>query len=211
MEQQVDRVKGIVTRLRELRANRLYPAVTVPVDAAEHLDRAKEEKGKEAGKEEEKPLLEEIPSSRSSSSSHPADPLTERKARPNRIPRSGSGLQTDLQPIPTPSLTTLTTSLRSLSSALTSTATTRTSLLTSLESFTSHLHREIYLRSSTSLNSLPVGLGTLDANLRDSAGGSGEGKGEWDDVRKEVRAIKGLLLGRRSFALNGHGNGNGGS
>ena len=126
----------------------------------------------------EKSMLEEIPSSRSSSSD------SSRASGDGRLP----------------DLTHLTSSLRSLHVALTSTSTTRTSLLSTLESYTSHLHREIYLRGPSSNNG-HVGLGTLGANLR-SESGEGAGRGEeWDKVRKEVRAIKGMLLGRRNFPV----------
>ena len=91
----------------------------------------------------------------------------------------------------------LTTALRALGLALQATQTTRTSLLSTLESYTSTLHRSVFLRSNPSLGSNfafgPTG--------REREKMEGEARGEeWDAVRKEVRAIKGLLLGRRSFA-----------
>jgi len=57
-----------------------------------------------------------------------------------------------------------------------------------------------------------ISMNSLGESLRSEGGGGGGGSGgglsnggsgggeEWDAVRKEVRAIKGLLLNRRSFA-----------
>jgi len=204
VEQQVDRVKGLVERLKELRGNRLYPIPRFNENESNEDGLQLKGKGKGIGKGKEKekqpedmdekqPLLEELPSSSSTPSRRPSNPT----------------VTTSNSLLPIPDLTHLSTSLKSLTAALSSTSTTRTSLLTSLESYTSHLHREIYLHSSTSSSSgLPVGLGTLGANLREAGTGTGtatgtggEGKNEWDEVRKEVRAMKGMLLGRRSFGL----------
>lgn len=102
--------------------------------------------------------------------------------------------------------------LRELASAMEATATTRTSLLSTLEGYTSGLHRELFLSrgaSSTpwSKSTSSVGLGTLSANLAKAGGNSDSPLGlpaakseEWDAVRREVRAIKGILLNRRNFA-----------
>jgi len=193
VDQQVDRVKALLSRLRELRGNRLYPPIfNGESQIPSETDPDKKQDKEEHEKEEERPLvLEELhsrPSTPTSSSAHPPTPP------PNL---------TD----PTPSLTRLSTSLQSLSSALSSTSTTRTSLLSTLESYTSHLHREIYLRSSSSTAAgnygMPVSLGTLGHNLNSEIGGAGADRRgeEWDGVRKEVRAIKGMLLGRRSFGV----------
>ncbi|EKC98640.1 hypothetical protein A1Q2_07062 [Trichosporon asahii var. asahii CBS 8904] len=102
--------------------------------------------------------------------------------------------------------------LRELASSMEATATTRTSLLSTLEGYTSGLHRELFL--SRGANSSPwskgtssVGLGTLSANLAKAGGNTDSPLGlpaakseEWDAVRREVRAIKGILLNRRNFA-----------
>lgn len=102
--------------------------------------------------------------------------------------------------------------LRELASSMEATATTRTSLLSTLEGYTSGLHRELFL--SRGANSSPwskstssVGLGTLSANLAKAGGNQDSPLGlpaakseEWDAVRREVRAIKGILLNRRNFA-----------
>ncbi|CAD6571194.1 MAG: hypothetical protein TREMPRED_000196 [Tremellales sp. Tagirdzhanova-0007] len=95
-------------------------------------------------------------------------------------------------------------SLKSLSAALGATSTTRTSLTSTLESYTSHLHREIYLRPTSSTNN-NFGMGALGTMNRDPGHGSDVGRmEEWDSVRKEVRVIKGMLLGRRNFGtVNG--------
>lgn len=121
--------------------------------------------------------------------------------------------------LPISPFSTLSTSLSNLVSALMSTSTTRTSLLSTLESYTSTLHRQVYIRSQPLANR--YGLGTLSANLARAGGGQAKAwpydrngdeekdqdigemgvKGEeWDAVRKEVRTIKGMLLSRRNFA-----------
>jgi len=122
------------------------------------------------------------------------------------------------QILPLDTVSSLSTSLANLVTAFTSTSTTRTSLLSTLESYTSHLHRQLYLRSGSSFGGggggMKYGMNTLSANLA-KAGGKGYGafetdseeavgvKGEeWDAVRKEVRAIKGMLLSRRNFVTD---------
>lgn len=108
--------------------------------------------------------------------------------------------------------------MRDLAAGLDATATTRTSLLSVLEGYTSGLHRELYLSRPTNTpwavpgSNNRVGLSTLSANLA-KAGGAVDADNasplglpparseEWDAVRREVRAIKGLLLNRRNFTL----------
>lgn len=102
--------------------------------------------------------------------------------------------------------------LRELASSMEATATTRTSLLSTLEGYTSGLHRELFLSrgaggSPWSKGTSSVGLGTLSANLAKAGGNTDSPLGlpaakseEWDAVRREVRAIKGILLNRRNFA-----------
>ena len=117
-----------------------------------------------------------------------------------------------LHPIHSDEVSPLSSRLRELSQAMDATSTTRTSLLSTLESYTSQLHEEIYLRRPTVTKRTDkfVNMGTLDANLRKEmhaqskpvvklAADQGE---EWDSARKEVRAIKGMLLGRRNFTFN---------
>ena len=96
-------------------------------------------------------------------------------------------------------LSALSSSLTDLSSALDSTSTTRTSLLSTLEMYTSQLQRDIFLRSSRPNPS--VGLNTLSQNLdRERGYSADEGRSkEWREARKEIRAMKGILLGRRNF------------
>ncbi|KAL1412127.1 hypothetical protein Q8F55_003128 [Vanrija albida] len=127
---------------------------------------------------------------------------------------------------PPPSLhadpSALSASLRDLAASLDATNTTRTSLISTLESYTSGLHRELFVARGLANSTWGggsaygstgrVGLGTLSANLA-QASGSGKPEGEsvlglpaaksqeWDSVRREVRAIKGLLLNRRNFAV----------
>lgn len=130
--------------------------------------------------------------------------------------------------LPTNAFSSLSTSLGNLLTAFNSTSTTRTSLLSTVEGYSSYLHRQVYRRSQPfSSGGIKSGggysMGTLSANLA-QAGGSqrrpfdiygqpedgdaddevkledmGVKSQEWDAVRKEVRAIKGMLLSRRNF------------
>ncbi|WOO80253.1 uncharacterized protein LOC62_03G003764 [Vanrija pseudolonga] len=122
----------------------------------------------------------------------------------------------------------LSASLRDLAASLDATNTTRTSLISTLESYTSGLHRELFVARGLSNSTWGggsayggtgrVGLGTLSANLAQASNPNGGAAGaasgtdsvlglpaaksqEWDAVRREVRAIKGLLLNRRNFAV----------
>lgn len=100
-------------------------------------------------------------------------------------------------------LRSLSQSIHNLTTVLDATSTTRISLISTLESYTSHIHRQLFLAKSPGYTSdrFTVGLGTLSDNLKKE--GEHEKKGEeWDAVRKEVRAVKGLLLNRRAFASN---------
>lgn len=100
-------------------------------------------------------------------------------------------------------LRALSQSIHNLTTVLDATSTTRISLISTLESYTSHIHRQLFLAKSPGYtsNRFTVGLGTLSENLKME--GEHEKKGEeWDAVRKEVRAVKGLLLNRRAFPSN---------
>lgn len=147
------------------------------------------------------------------------------RSRSPDSPRSAAISIAHTEPVP-PKLhadtSSLGTALRDLAAGFDATATTRTSLLSTLEGYTSGLHRELYLTRSGGSSapwSVPgansrVGLNTLSANLAKEGGGidsSTNGMSplglpparseEWDSVRREVRAIKGLLLNRRNFAV----------
>ena len=195
-------------RLKTLRGCRLYPPVRLSRVEEEH--QSNEQKGNDQRQTERgelEKLVDELPSSRSSISSS-----THFSSQDKEL-----SSQTMITLNTTTELSKLKESLKSLSSSLTSTSTTRTSLLSTLESYTSQLHREIYLRSGYASattgaggSGMPVGLNTLGQHLKSESnsgvgfGTLGEGRSEeWDSVRKEVRAIKGLLLGRRNFMING--------
>lgn len=205
MDQQKDRWVGLVSGLKEVRARAVYP-LPAQIELASNLegtvvrngDGEKDTSALEKNRnEEEARLMDHEDSSDSGSSSE--------------IPESL---------IPLNSISSLSTSLTNLTAAFTSTSTTRTSLLSTLESYTSYLHRQLYLRSQPSSGmSMRYGMNTLSANLAKAGGKSswgafdqstGEGEGsvgvkgeEWDAVRKEVRAIKGMLLSRRNFMTEG--------
>jgi hypothetical protein len=149
--------------------------------------------------------------------------LVEHESEDERADDSKSD-SSDQKPIerllPLTPVSTLSTALADLLTAFTSTSTTRTSLLSTLESYTSYLHRQLYLRSQPQSFGGRYGLNTLSANLAKAGGGkspaawgydqsegndtgleaAGVKSEEWDAVRKEVRAIKGMLLSRRNFA-----------
>ncbi|KAK4685404.1 hypothetical protein P7C73_g4743, partial [Tremellales sp. Uapishka_1] len=77
---------------------------------------------------------------------------------------------------PSPSLHTLSSSLNELSAALSSTSTTRTSLLASLTSYTSQMHREMFVSRGVAkggFGGYGVGMNTLSANLAKEGGGGG--------------------------------------
>ncbi|OWZ64702.1 hypothetical protein AYX15_03621 [Cryptococcus neoformans] len=103
-------------------------------------------------------------------------------------------------------LRTLSQSIHNLTAMLDATSTTRISLISTLESYTSHIHRQLFLSKPPRYTNdrFAVGLGTLSENLQKE--GEHEKKGEeWDAVRKEVRAVKGLLLNRRAFKISNFG------
>ncbi|ORY28172.1 hypothetical protein BCR39DRAFT_559664 [Naematelia encephala] len=184
VEQQLERIKSLVSGLRDVRGRSLY----IPTP-----NRAAEIEGGEIG-DPVNGTTSERDSIASQINQDTDDPSS--STAPSPPPKSGL----------IPEISILSTPLKSLSSALEATSTTRTSVLTSLESYTSQLHREIYLRNPSTGSRMPVGLGTLSSNLSKEGGGSGSSEivgnargEEWDAVRKDIRAIKGLLLGRRSF------------
>jgi len=198
VDQQKDRWTGLVAGLREVRARSIYPPATEEVPVASPLKEIKgdEEKLALAKLGEEARLIEE------ESTDGEDTPTPNRKAI-ERI-------------LPLDTVSSLSTSLANLVTAFTSTSTTRTSLLSTLESYTSHLHRQLYLRSTPGSGGMRYGMNTLSANLAKAGGakawGAFEQDGdepigvkaeEWDSVRKEVRAIKGMLLSRRNFVPDG--------
>ncbi|WVO23077.1 uncharacterized protein IAS62_004422 [Cryptococcus decagattii] len=88
-------------------------------------------------------------------------------------------------------LRALSQSIHNLTTVLDATSTTRISLISTLESYTSHIHRQLFLAKSPGYtsNRFTVGLGTLSENLKME--GEHEEKGEeWDAVRKEAREQK---------------------
>ena len=208
--------------LRALRSSPLYPPPPSPSESTKEgatgtpsVEKEKEKhSASEAGShgsEHERPLvrhresgIEELAST-VSTLSHPQQQQQEKEPRPS----------------PLADVTPLVESLRNLSDGLRATSTTRESLLSTLEGYTSVLHRQVYLRSTNSSGigglggnfgmgdsskSKSIGLSTLSSNLAEAQGThtgeidmSRRGQ-EWDAVRKEIRAIKGMLLGRRNFA-----------
>jgi hypothetical protein len=197
VDQQKDRWTGLVAGLREVRARSIYPPATEDVPVATPLKESKVEDSLALEKVgDEARLIEEE--------------STDGEDTPNLNPKAIERI------LPLDTVSSLSTSLTNLVTAFTSTSTTRTSLLSTLESYTSHLHRQLYLRSAPGSGGMRYGMNTLSANLAKAGGGKAWGafeqddaeavgvKGEeWDAVRKEVRAIKGMLLSRRNFVADG--------
>jgi hypothetical protein len=200
VDQQKDRWAGLVAGLKEVRARSIYPPATEEASVPSSVLESKGDEEKLALDKlgEEARLIEE-------ESTDGEDTSTPNTAAIERI-------------LPLNTISSLSISLANLVTAFTSTSTTRTSLLSTLESYTSHLHRQLYLRSTPGSGGMRYGMNTLSANLAKAGGGKAWGafeqegeqttgvKGEeWDAVRKEVRAIKGMLLSRRNFVVDGEG------
>jgi hypothetical protein len=198
VDQQKDRWTGLVAGLREVRAKSIYPPATEEAPVPSPL---KESKG-----QEENLALEKVGEEARLIEEESTDGEDTPTPNPKAIERI----------LPLGTVSSLSTSLANLVTAFTSTSTTRTSLLSTLESYTSHLHRQLYLRSTPGSGGMRYGMNTLSANLAKAGGGKAWGafeqddaeavgvKGEeWDAVRKEVRAIKGMLLSRRNFVPDG--------
>ena len=217
ISQQEDNISNLLRTVKEIRKRRMYAtrksteacSLSAELGAGSGSGKSRNE-GKEGRNSEDdstrdsmaedRPILlveemTETASHASTSTSH----LTKYQAR---IPL-----------IPSIELSDLTAKLKDLSEALDSTSTTRTSLLSTLELYTAELHREVFRRSVPSTygghsGATPVGLGTLSANLNRESGhaaltgpnGIDDGMKEFDMARKEIRAMKGILLGRRNFA-----------
>ena len=211
LEQQSPRFDALLSGLKALRSSPLYPPSRA-VSAKPADDGTGEETGETGEKKvervEHRSGIREISSDSSASSSTSPKKARSGEHKGRKLLESGRADQDDLptpaNPLPLDNLASLSTSLKSLSSAISSTSTTRTSLLSTLETYTAQLHREVYLRNDHK-SSFSVGLGSLSQNLANVSGSSVHGptgisdSSDWDDVRKEVRAIKGLLLGRRNF------------
>lgn len=89
-------------------------------------------------------------------------------------------------------LSALPTALRVLTEAIQATDTTRTSLITSLTTYTNELRDHSFGTKVGAYGSSGYG---LSAALAKEGAACGHGV-EWDQARKEVRLIKGLLLNR---------------
>ncbi|OCF39098.1 hypothetical protein I317_07122 [Kwoniella heveanensis CBS 569] len=232
LDQQVPRYAKLLEGLRALRSNKLYgPPLRVGEkirDEKSGSRKTRDEDGKKRERDGVTPRptirreasLKEITSSASVSSSsttHPNDTQDhDHNAGVDHVEPTPPS-----QPlVPFSSLQALRTHLNSLTSALDNTSTTRTSLISTLESYTSHLHRQMFVSRAPGsgfgsagggggFGGYSIG-GTLGMNLKQASGSggaaasvgiTGNGDGEaWDSVRKEIRAIKGLLLNRRAFA-----------
>jgi hypothetical protein len=109
-------------------------------------------------------------------------------------------------------LTTLPEKLDDLQLHMDATSTTRTSLLSTVSAFTSQLNSQAFQFATRSRGGYGSGMSSLDRNLADAGGKVGaeekekgeEGKVSVEDIKKEIRGLKGLLLSRyvRHF-LNG--------
>jgi hypothetical protein len=217
---QKDRWRTMLEKLQAIRGLGIFPlALTAEENAERDAAIAKieaEKAEKAAAKEQEKDKQVAL------HGQEPESPKSATTSIPDELPPA-----TKPPPLPMRAdVGDLSAALKDLAANLDATATTRTSLVSTLEGYTSGLHRELFLARSggpsTPWGPVPganntgrVGLGTLSANLA-SAGGKVAGQPEasplgipparseeWDNVRREVRAIKGLLLNRRNFSVPG--------
>ncbi|KAK6909620.1 hypothetical protein L486_00732 [Kwoniella mangroviensis CBS 10435] len=186
--QQTERVNNLLEGIRKLRALGLYPK-------SNHTEIDVEDGGNGHGEDKrEEASLKEISSSISSLHSEPST-----------IQRANDEID---EIIPITPLTRLISKLKILSSSMDATSTTRLSVISTLEGYTSSIHHQLFLSRSTTggMSSYGVNMNSLSNHLnqdknqsRDVIGGTGE---EWDNTRKEIRAIKGLLLNRRQFVAS---------
>lgn len=99
-------------------------------------------------------------------------------------------------------LTTLPEKLDDLHLHMDATSTTRTSLLSTVSAFTSQLNSQAFQFATRSKGGYGSGMSSLDRNLAEAGGKVGgedkaeEGKVSVEDVKKEIRGLKGLLLSR---------------
>ncbi|WWD03439.1 hypothetical protein V865_001491 [Kwoniella europaea PYCC6329] len=182
VDQQTERVNNLLEGIKKLRSLGIYTQSGSRGEEDEHAGR---------GNQREEASLKEISSSISSLRSENIN-NPEPNDEINEI-------------IPITPLTRLTSKLKILSSSLDATSTTRLSVISTLEGYTSSIHHQLFLSRSTTggMSSYGVNMNSLSNHLnqdknqsRDMIGGTGE---EWDNTRKEIRAIKGLLLNRRQF------------
>ncbi|OCF32153.1 hypothetical protein I316_06067 [Kwoniella heveanensis BCC8398] len=232
LDQQVPRYAKLLEGLRALRSNKLYgPPLRVGEkirDEKSGSRKTRDEDGKKRERDGVTPRptirreasLKEITSSASVSSSSTTHPNDTQDHDHNADVDHVEPTPPSQPLVPFSSLQALRTHLNSLTSALDNTSTTRTSLISTLESYTSHLHRQMFVSRAPGsgfgsagggggFGGYSIG-GTLGMNLKQASGSggaaasvgiTGNGDGEaWDSVRKEIRAIKGLLLNRRAFA-----------
>ncbi|WVQ67197.1 uncharacterized protein L199_005392 [Kwoniella botswanensis] len=182
VDQQTERVNNLLEGIKKLKSLGIYTQSGSSGDEDEHAGR---------GNQREEASLKEISSSISS-------------LRSDNINNPEPNDETN-EIIPITSLTRLISKLKILSSSLDATSTTRLSVISTLEGYTSSIHHQLFLSRSTTggMSSYGVNMNSLSNHLnqdknqgRDMIGGTGE---EWDNTRKEIRAIKGLLLNRRQF------------
>jgi len=91
--------------------------------------------------------------------------------------------------------------LEALKTGLSATSTTRTSLLSTITSYNSTLHTQDFMSNARGGSRNAVGLKTTDQNQTKEPGQKeefviGRAAPEFEELRKEVRSLKGLLLSR---------------
>lgn len=230
-EQQLHAVQAITSKLKSIRANKkIYRQTPTPVrDAArvvsgdsslrpagadqkpDQEDAGSHSSLKEGGKLAESLLIEE---------------LTEDDSPANRQLVPHAKQSTDERPVAlsflvTPDtkhpskMTILAEKLDELELCMDATSTTRTSLLSTVSAFTSQLNSQAFQFATRTRGGYgsSVGLSSLDQNLAkagakvDGPGAGGkeeEGAVSVEDIKKEIRGLKGLLLSRyvRCFHLH---------
>lgn len=219
-EQQLHAFKTIVTKLKGIRSNKIYHPIPVafpghhetagrsPVTTSRNDGADEDDTGSHSSlrgaKITDSLLIEELPED-----SPPTTHLITRPHQTTPLPPTLSLLT--YPPTHAPSrLTALPETLTKLELYMDATSTTRTSLLSTVSAFTSSLNSQAFQFATRTRGGYgaSVGMGSLDANLvkagakpeeagAGAVGKQGEGGGvSVDDVKKEIRGLKGLLLSR---------------
>ncbi|WWC91527.1 uncharacterized protein L201_006473 [Kwoniella dendrophila CBS 6074] len=221
LNQQTERVKSLVEGLSKLKKLKMYSSIKLPDSSnnnnninigtkEEKIDEKQHEHEHENEHEHEEANLKEISDSISSLKSNSNSDFNSSKKQIQTSSSNNNGEEEEeFNSIPISQLDILSSKLNLLSTAINSTSTTRTSLISTLESYTSNIHRQLFISRpqqggftnySIGMNSLSNHLNQPQNNDIHNYGLGGVKPEQWDQTRKEIRAIKGLLLNRRQFA-----------
>ncbi|KAJ9112233.1 hypothetical protein QFC22_006317 [Naganishia vaughanmartiniae] len=225
-EQQLFAMKTIVHKLKAIRSNKKIYRHRVPVTqdtlqtdavgltltttAVQKVDQddAASSSSLKGGKLADSLLIEEV----SDDNSHPDSQLIPHMTEPTSERLSSLSFLITPDTHQPSRITRLPELLDDLELCMDATSTTRTSLLSTVSAFTSQLNSQAFQFATRSRGmgayGSSVGLDTLSQNLGKAGAKAGEGlagsnEGEQvsvDDIKKEIRGLKGLLLSRLIFA-----------